>query len=55
MTALNLWDTFYSTGRVNDYLSYCREAEGVGQSAELREREQGAVEVFDRRTDNKRN
>lgn len=54
MSTLNAWNTFFATGKVNDYLNYCRATESVKASADLSEREQGTVEVFDRRIDNKR-
>ncbi len=45
MTVENLWNNFYNSGSVSDYLKYCQT---------LEKKEQNSVEVHDRRFDNKR-
>ena len=45
MTVDNLWENFYNSGSVFDYLIYCQISE---------KKEQDNVEVHDRRIDNKR-
>jgi hypothetical protein len=46
MNSTELWNVFYKSGSVKDYLNYRAEV--------INERKQGS-EVYDRRTDNKRN
>lgn len=46
MTTLTAWNKFINSGSVQDYLAYRREYNS--------QKEQGQLEVHDRRTDNKR-
>lgn len=45
MTVDNLWNNFYNSGSIFDYLKYCQT---------LEKKEQNGIEVHDRRIDNKR-
>jgi hypothetical protein len=47
---LNAWDEFYKSGRVNDYLNYCQQR----YTHQKDEKELADVEIFDRRTCDKR-
>lgn len=46
MGKAELWDIFYKTGRVQDYLNYRAEVNFEGKQS---------IEIHDRRTDNKGN
>ncbi len=48
MQAINAWDIFFKSGRVEDYLNYCQ------QRYTYSKKEQSDGEIFDRRSCDKR-
>ncbi len=50
MQTLNAWDTFFKSGRVEDYLNYCQQRHTYQKDA----KESTDLEIFDRRSCDKR-